>query len=149
MDPRTVYAKTEQGQHEVATRAHHLPARVRAMLIMVDGKHSVEQLLTGHPAPEDALEQLRQLAEGGFIAATGPAPAAAPAVDVPEVRRLMVGLLIDLLGPEADAFAMRIEGIKGRDELLREAEKLHAMLETSLGREPAARFRDKVFPLLG
>lgn len=151
MEPRTVYSKTEQGQQEVATRAHHLPSRVRAMLIMVDGKRSVEQLLTGHPAPDDALEQLRQLAEGGFIeaaAASSPAPAAAPTVDIAEVRRLMVRMLIDYLGPEADMIAMRLEDVTSREALLREAERLHRMLEDVVGGERAARFGEVVLPRL-
>lgn len=149
MDPRTVYSKTEQGQQEVATRAHHLPSRVRAMLIMIDGKRSVEQLLTGHPAPDDALEQLRQLAEGGFIeAALAPAPVAAPAVDIAEVRRLMVRMLIDYLGPEAEMIAMRLEEVTSREALLREAERLHRMLEDVVGGERAARFGEVVLPRL-
>lgn len=149
MDPRTVYSKTEQGQQEVATRANHLPSRVRAMLIMIDGKRSVEQLLTGHPAPDDALEQLRQLAAGGFIeAAVAPAPVAAPTVDIAEVRRLMVRMLIDYLGPEADMIAMRLEEVTSREALLREAERLHRMLEDVVGGERAARFGEVVLPRL-
>lgn len=149
MDPRTVYSKTEQGQQEVATRAHHLPSRVRAMLIMIDGKRSVEQLLTGHPAPEDALGQLRQLVEGGFIeAAVAPVPVAAPTVDIAEVRRLMVRMLIDYLGPEAEMIAMRLEEVTSREALLREAERLQRMLEDVVGGERAARFGEAVLSRL-
>jgi len=69
MEPTTVFAKTPLGHDEIATRARHLPARVRAMLIMIDGRHSVAQLLTGHPAPGEAETYLRQLLDGGFIEA--------------------------------------------------------------------------------
>ena len=31
MNPATVYAKTAQGQDEIATRAHRLPARLRTI----------------------------------------------------------------------------------------------------------------------
>lgn len=166
MDPRTVFSKTEKGQQEMATRAHHLPARVRAMLIMIDGKRSVEQLLFGHPAPEDAMEHLRQLVEGGFIEpAAGAAPAAvapaqatassaapsqAPAAteDVGDVRRVMIGMLIDFLGPEADMIALRLEAAKSREALLTEAERLQRMLVDIVGTEGAARFGEAVLPRL-
>lgn len=155
MDSTAVYAKTPKGQEEIATRAHRLPARVRAMLIIVDGHRTVAQLLAQHPAPDEAAEHLRTLADGGFIA--GPdqdappvavAQASALPFDPAEARRRMSHLLVDLIGPDADYFTARIERISEREELLREAEKLYGMLEGSIGQAKAQHFRDTVFPLL-
>ncbi len=144
MEPTTVFAKTPLGHDEIATRARHLPARVRAMLIMIDGRHTVAELLTGHPAPGEAEGYLRQLEDGGFIESAQ--PAAAP--DLSEVRSAMTRMLIDFLGPEADSIAMRLERVTSREALLSEAEKLQEMLENIVGRERAGRFGEAVLPML-
>lgn len=144
MEPTTVFAKTPLGHDEIATRARHLPARVRAMLIMIDGRHTVAELLTGHPAPGEAEGYLRPLEDGGFIESAQ--PAAAP--DLSEVRSAMTRMLIDFLGPEADSIAMRLERVTSREALLSEAEKLQEMLENIVGRERAGRFGEAVLPML-
>jgi hypothetical protein len=56
-----VVEKTEAGLHEVKTRARGLAPRVRSLLIMIDGRHSVAQLSSAAAqigAPEDFLQQL-------------------------------------------------------------------------------------------
>lgn len=152
MDSAAVYAKTPKGQEEIATRAHRLPARVRAMLIIVDGHRSVGQLLAQHPAPDEAAEHLRVLAEGGFIAGPADAQPAVEAATAPfdaaAARERIAHLLVDFIGPDADYFTERIERMSDREELQREVEKLHAMLEGSVGRAKAEHFRDSVSPLL-
>ena len=152
MDSTTVYAKSPIGQEEVATRARHVPARQRALLIMVDGRRSVGELLANHPAADEALGHLSALAEGGFIVEVSSAAAAAPAADVhaglEETKQVVVQTLIEFLGPNADVFAMRVEAIATREQLATECEMLCRMLEGSVGRGPAQRFRETVFPLL-
>lgn len=60
-----LYRKTEKGLTEVATRANRLPPRLRAALILVDGKRTDDELSSIIPAePEEAL---RWLSESGFI----------------------------------------------------------------------------------
>jgi hypothetical protein len=162
MDSTTVFAKTELGQEEVATRVRHVPARLRTMLIMVDGRRSVAQLLANHPTPDEARGYLEALLEGGFIAvheavtapaasASAPAPAAAApatAANLPEVKQHIARMLIDFIGPEADYIVMRIEKISSRDELATEVEKLGNMLESAVGAKQASRFRESVRPML-
>jgi hypothetical protein len=159
MDSTTVYAKTAIGQEEVATRVRHIPALMRTMLIMVDGRSSVGQLLANHPTPEEARGYLESLLEGGFIAAQAapvpavppPVAAVAPATDsysLDEVKQVVTRLLLDFIGPDAEYIAMRIEKITSRDELAAEVDKLGAMLENSVGRGPATRFRESVLPML-
>ena len=41
-----VFAKTQKGHDEIATKAGGLTPRVRRVLIFVDGKRSVEELRT-------------------------------------------------------------------------------------------------------
>ncbi len=63
-----LYRKTEKGQAEVTTRANRLPPRLRAALIMVDGKRSADELSNIIPAePETTLQWLM---DSGFIERT-------------------------------------------------------------------------------
>lgn len=160
MDSSTVYIKTDLGQEEIATRARHVPARLRALLIMIDGRRSVGELLANHPAPDEARGYLESLAEGGFIAAANasakPVPAAVPsaarapavAEDLSVARQVLSRTLIDFIGPDADMFLVRVEKVTTKADLAVEAEKLRKMLEGSVGPAKAEKFREAVFPLL-
>lgn len=155
MDSTTVYAKTDLGHEEIDTRVRRIPARMRTMLIMVDGRRSVGELLLNHPTPDEARGYLESLFEGGFISAREapptPAPPAAAAANAPslgEAKQVITGMLIEFLGPEADYIAMRVEKISNRDALLVEVDKLSTMLVQSVGSTAASRFREKVLPLL-
>ncbi len=70
----TLYRKTEKGLTEMATRANRLSPKLRAALIMVDGKRTdaeLSNIILGEPE-----ETLRWLSESGFIeAASGSANA--------------------------------------------------------------------------
>ena len=41
----SVYDKTDKGREEIATRKHHLPNKLRPLLVMIDGKQQVPGLL--------------------------------------------------------------------------------------------------------
>lgn len=80
MNPGTTFAKTEKGRAEVAHRSHTLTAVQRRLLILVDGKKTVNDLGAFVRAGEltGALYHLQDL---GLIAAGGadeplPAPVA-------------------------------------------------------------------------
>lgn len=85
MDIGVVLQKTRKGLEEVETRAHRLPGRLRAVLIMVDGQRTGAQLLqqAGELA-EQLASQLNDLILMGFIeevrAQPGPTPTAAQPV---------------------------------------------------------------------
>lgn len=76
-----IYRKTTKGLDEVATRAHRLPPRARAALILVDGQRSDDEL--ARLIQVNASETLAMLVEQNFIEviaeAVAPAPAAVPA----------------------------------------------------------------------
>ena len=71
-----VFAKTEEGQAEIKTRALGLSAKVRSVLIMVDGQRTVRDLagLTGSDT-EVALQEL--LTTGCIVEVASAKPAAA------------------------------------------------------------------------
>jgi hypothetical protein len=61
-----VFAKTQKGQTEVETRSGGLSPRVRRVLIMVDGKRTVDEL-RGVLAADDLTHTLGMLEEDGYI----------------------------------------------------------------------------------
>jgi hypothetical protein len=69
MDAMTVYMKTSQGHDEITTRAHRLPARMRTVLITVDGRRTAAELIAQNPTSQDTDRHLAALLEGGFISA--------------------------------------------------------------------------------
>ncbi len=77
-----VFAKTQKGHDEIATKAGGLSPRVRRILIFVDGKRSVEELRSMLLA-DDLQHTLGMLEEEGYIefhdlTGVGPANSAPP-----------------------------------------------------------------------
>lgn len=61
MSAKTVFLKTDLGLNEVTSREHKLPAKLRTMLILIDGQHDEAQLIHDAQsigAPADFLERL-------------------------------------------------------------------------------------------
>ncbi len=132
----TLFRKTAKGQAEIETRAHRLSPRLRALLIMVDGKRDLAALSA--LVPQQADVAVAELLAQGFIEATGdntaatPTPAAAPAAAAPaaasasapgpapdfdKLRREAVRALTDIAGPAAETVALRMEKARNADEL--------------------------------
>jgi hypothetical protein len=91
-----VYEKTEKGREEIATRKHHMPSRLRGVLVMIDGQKPLSALLPhlsklgldkGSIDELVAQEYIRSLpcAEDDIVAA----PAAAPSARIPPGLRRM------------------------------------------------------------
>jgi hypothetical protein len=139
----TIYRKSAKGQTEIETRSHRLSPRLRSVLILVDGRRSDDELRK--LLPQQCDESLQQLSEQGFIELIGitqDAPAArpvngmapaAPAVaeappaarEVPSMpprdfaatRAQAVRLFTDMVGPMAEALALKLERARSPDEL--------------------------------
>jgi hypothetical protein len=68
MNLDALLSKTRKGQEEIETRAHKLPGRLRAVLIMVDGQRTGAELLDQAGAlAEQLATQLNDLITLGFI----------------------------------------------------------------------------------
>lgn len=134
----SIFRKSAKGATEIETRAHRLVPRLRAMLILVDGKRSDIEL--AQLMPPHAADTLAALLEQGFVepvavpapavAAASPgapasapaptpasAPAPAPATSFDTTRRVVVRALNDAIGPAAETLAMRMERTHNLDEL--------------------------------
>lgn len=135
MNPSDIYRKTPRGLEEMQNRALGLQPRCRTLLILLDGKTSVGTLMEKAPVVGELYEQLQRLQEHGLIELVSdtPAPTAgnvesspavpasasstaastpasgASAADLAAVKRIAIHALRDALGPEADAFTLKVE----------------------------------------
>jgi hypothetical protein len=149
MDGLVVYTKTAKGIAEIATRTAQLSMTARRVLIMVDGKRTVDELaVLLRPGEIDGV--IAQLESGGLIhrytsshaldvpTVAGREVDAMPVTQGPsgseeanpmtleEAKRRAVRELTDRLGPDAEALSLRIEScrtIEDFRECVREAER--------------------------
>ena len=155
MELAAFFSKTAKGHEEVSTRQNRLPSRVRAMLIMVDGRRTGSELLTQSVFGAEAEQYLAALLDGEFIAAqsvlstvSGATPMhsepAAPAEDISLAKRYALQTLHEFLGPDADRFSPNIEKSQSAQELLQHLEKLRELLIAGVGRKKAEQFWEKM-----
>ena len=62
-----VYAKTSKGRDEIATRKACLPARLRSLLLMIDGQRSLTALASALGPVEQMNAHAAVLLEGGLV----------------------------------------------------------------------------------
>jgi hypothetical protein len=144
-----ILTKTEKGLDEISTRQSRLSARIRAMLIMVDGKRTGNELIAQSVFGAEAEQYLTTLIEAGFIAAQSVTPdeqsiPAQPAEDISLAKRFVIQTLHEFLGPDADTFAERIEKAKTAQELLQHLEKLREVLLAAAGKKKTDDFFEKI-----
>lgn len=63
----TVFDKTDKGREEIATRANHLAARQRTLLLLVDGRRDTVDLMAKVAGLGLDEKALLDLLDGGFI----------------------------------------------------------------------------------
>jgi hypothetical protein len=135
----TLYRKTDQGRQEIETRAHRLPARLRSLLIMIDGKRdrdALQALLSG-----DLDAHLRALLDGGFIEVRQVRPTVDPSQALEQRKQLVVRHLTDRLGPLADPAAMRVEAARSPSDLSSALEQAEKLLRQAAGTSAGNTFR--------
>lgn len=157
----TTYTKTADGQHEIETRARRLTPRARSTLILVDGKRTDAEL---GKLVQQAEETLQALLEQGLIEVVatfssrsspkdegpasipGPASAPSPAMAIVEfesTRRDAVRAINDLLGPEAEMLALKIERATDELQLRAALERAVAYIANARGGGAATQFAAK------
>ena len=62
-----IYDKTEKGREEIATRKYHLAAKLRALLVMIDGRRPLEVLMKNFGALGLSQENVTELLGEGYI----------------------------------------------------------------------------------
>ncbi|HEY8024294.1 MAG TPA: hypothetical protein VIF60_06995 [Burkholderiaceae bacterium] len=76
MTAKLIFDKTVKGQEEIATRKHGLPSRLRSLLVLVDGKTTVEALVKKVAGLGLNEESIAELLELEFIAPHADSPSA-------------------------------------------------------------------------
>ncbi len=74
----SVYDKTDKGREEIATRKHHLSAKLRTQLLLIDGRHQLDALLKEYAAANMTCDTLRELLAEGYIYLVSGGPVAEP-----------------------------------------------------------------------
>lgn len=145
--PGTVFRKTDLGVDELKSRAHGLDPRARQLLILIDGRRSLEEL--ARMCPPDHLDAyLRLLDAGGFIEVTKPStswedtPVAGE--DFARHRQRVVRALLDACGPSGDEFAVRIERCETVAELRALLPAAIELAEAISGRAASREFAERV-----
>jgi hypothetical protein len=76
--------KTDKGREEIASRKHGLAPRLRTLLVMIDGKHSQDDLLKQVSALGLTEQSVNELMDGGFVSFHESAPQTNPAKAAPQ-----------------------------------------------------------------
>jgi hypothetical protein len=150
-----IYAKTADGQNEIETRTRRVAPRLRSALILVDGKRSDDELGRLIQQPDETLQALL---DAGLIEVSArsaarsaprepvPEPAAAPAApsmspaEFQARRREAVRAVNDLLGPQAEALALKLERAGDMGQLREPLERAVAYIANARGGGAAAQF---------
>lgn len=142
MDDKTILSKTAKGREEIETRKYKLDQRLRAVLIMVNGKLTAGELARQFAQTADIDALLERLAREEFVQ-----PALDPAARLTPARTELAALIAAALGPAGDDIAMKIEGAKTIEELRAYLESRRAVLDGALGKAKAAAFWAKAAAL--
>jgi hypothetical protein len=157
-----VLSKTPKGVREIETRENKLDHRLRALLIMVNGKATAGELSKKFEQIGDIAPLLQQLAAQGFIEVAGAAAATAPAAagasapgvapgSAEQLKQAQVALCVqlrNLLGPDADVVTAKVEACRSMTDLRAYFSQNRDMLDDWLGRSKGAQFWAKAEPLL-
>lgn len=167
VDGTLVYSKTPIGVAEISLRSAQLPMATRRVLIMIDGKRTVDDLSivvkpgeiaaviaslesggliqrVSHFGALDVPTIYGRDAESGLTSALG-GPSTSGGLDdrepnpitLEEVKRRAVRGLTDRLGPTGDSLAMRLEGCRTIEEFRHCVREAERFISSALGRDAA------------
>ena len=126
MDRNAIVTKTQKGEEAIQKRAHDLDRNLRYILILVDGKSTVEQLLDKGSGLQDVESGLQALFDQGFVAVGGASSSAAStstptaAGGVGAVKAELIAVANDVLGGDAGKVISKIEAAPDSPEGLLE-----------------------------
>ncbi len=128
MDRSAIVAKTRKGEEAIQNRSHGLDRNLRYVLILIDGKTSVQQLVEEKGAVlPDVGASLRALAEQGFITIGGVGADSgddgcivAAGQDIPATKAALIAIAREVLGADADKIIGKLEAAPDSREGLQE-----------------------------
>lgn len=102
------FDKTEKGREEIVSRTYHLSAKLRPLLVIIDGKHTVEELLKSVQGLGLSQAHLDNLLAEGFIAAR-PASVTDALAAAPSTNQIPITANQNNLAPPKQATALTPE----------------------------------------
>jgi hypothetical protein len=79
-----IYDKTDKGREEIATRKYHVPAKLRTLLVLIDGRHSMDDLMNKMSPLGLNEDAVHELLEQQYIVLVSGGPAANEAEGPPD-----------------------------------------------------------------
>lgn len=128
MDRSAIVAKTPKGEEEIQSRKYGLDRNLRYVLILIDGKTSVQQLVDEKGAAlPDVPGSLQTLAEQGFISIGGVSMSGADETctvpkdqDIPAIKAALIAIANEVLGADAGKIVSKLEAAPDNPEGLQE-----------------------------
>ncbi len=160
MDHKQVLMKTAKGQEEIRTKTYKLSARLRRLLIMVDGHSTVGVTLNRLVSLGDDTETLlASLVADGFLAPRNGAPpggasgggAAFPTeaeFNLEKAKGFARYVVLGSLGPVGARRVERIDAATSAGELRAELDELREILPKLLPKRQAKEVWDQLEPLM-
>jgi hypothetical protein len=157
MDSAAVLVKTDKGIAELAQRSDAVPQKLRAILIMVDGKTSWGELLSRYAGLPEFNEHLVWLVDNGFVAVAGKQSGASVraatdhAAFTPSAagRAGLIELAQHLLGAHGEKVIQRLQETEdARDALEQAVERCCKLIKLSIDESKAEQFRTLGLKLL-
>ncbi|MYM70192.1 hypothetical protein GTP45_25795 [Pseudoduganella sp. FT55W] len=159
----SIYDKTNKGREEIATRKYQLASRLRALLVLVDGHRTEDELLrnvAGLGLTESALQEL--LAEDYILLATSyvslpepepePETAVLPTVDQVQQFRSVYDFynktIKSTIGLRGFTLQLRVEKAGSVDELRQLRDPYVEAVQKAKGRDTAALLAQQLDQLL-
>jgi hypothetical protein len=148
MDLEHIPRKTDKGYAEVRTRAFHVGARERSILIMVDGKTPARLLLARLAFMNKANDILDELRVGGFIDVEVPAEQTllavpvTPLTDALRTRQFARDFVLETLGAAGDDLVNKLEACLSRERLTLLLVECRDGIEAGAGRHKTQEFWD-------
>lgn len=82
-----IYDKTDKGREEIATRKYHVPAKLRALLVMIDGHRPLEVLMKNFGPLGLSPDNVSELLAEGYVSLIDDGePEPAPEAEAPAHR---------------------------------------------------------------
>ena len=170
VNPKSVYRKTEAGIAEVQVRTLGLRAELRRLLILIDGTATLDRLAAFVRGSEidflvaeleynglvtsAPIVQVQPTIKASAAGAANPPSHSAnagiegvlepTAAQVLAVRRVAIHMLHEILGPDADSMAVKIERCKNSQEMRVAITEVRQMLDRQRGAVVGQRFLDAV-----
>jgi hypothetical protein len=152
--------KTDKGLQEIERRTYGLPSQLRQILIMINGRSTVAELLKKLVGFGDIESILLQLELDGFIkaldqgaikqdaAVNSPASTHQAEFNLEKAKGVIRFVLLGAMGPTAERRVNRIEATTTVEELRVELDAIHDILPKILSKREAQQAWHQLEPIM-